>query len=107
LPTPANALFWGSLIYGASSVFERHEWASVALIILSFISCWLLVCELPMFSLKFKSFSWRDNGVKYFFLVTCIPVIAFMGISGFAVVITWYVVLSMITAISSKSKEND
>jgi CDP-diacylglycerol--serine O-phosphatidyltransferase len=60
-----------------------------------------------MFSLKFKSFSWRDNGVKYFFIVTCIPVIAFMGISGFAVVITWYVVLSMITAISSKSKEND
>ena len=60
------------------------------------LSCWLLVSEIPMFALKFKTWSWKDNELKYIFLLTCIPLLLFLGISGLAAIIAWYVILSVI-----------
>ena len=57
----------------------------------------LLVCELPMFSLKFKNLSWRDNRLRYVFLLGCVPLFALLGVAGFAAVIVWYLVLSLVT----------
>ena len=54
LPTPANALFWGSLIVGSHRWLESMSWAPWLLLVLMLMSCWLLVCEVPMFALKFK-----------------------------------------------------
>ena len=55
LPTPANALFWGSLVLGLQEYnisFEGMEWAVLAG---TFISSYLLIAEIPMFALKFKT----------------------------------------------------
>ena len=96
LPTPANALFWGSLIVGLQQhniCFDGLEWA---ILVGSFISCYLLIAEIPMFALKFKHWGWKGNEIKYIFLLTCIPLLLFLGISGFAAIIAWYVVLSVI-----------
>ena len=62
-----------------------------------FVSCYLLVSEIPMFALKFKHWGWRGNEIKYIFLLTCIPLLAFLGISGLAAVIAWYIILSVAT----------
>ena len=51
-----------------------------------------------MFALKFKQWGWHGNEVKYIFLITCIPLLIFLGISAFAVIITWYVILSIYVA---------
>ena len=96
LPTPANALFWGSLIVGLQQhniYFDGLEWV---ILVGSFISCYLLIAEIPMFALKFKHWGWKGNEIKYIFLLTCIPLLLFLGISGFAAIIAWYVVLSVI-----------
>ena len=96
LPTPANALFWGSLIVGLQQhdiSFDGLEWV---ILVGSFISCYLLIAEIPMFALKFKHWGWKGNEIKYIFLLTCIPLLLFLGISGFAAIIAWYVVLSVI-----------
>ena len=96
LPTPANALFWGSLIVGLQQhgiSFDGLEWI---ILVGSFISCYLLIAEIPMFALKFKHWGWKGNEIKYIFLLTCIPLLLFLGISGFAAIIAWYVVLSVI-----------
>ncbi len=53
-----------------------------------------MVSEIPMFALKFKEWSWKNNQVKYIFLLTCIPLVAIFGIIGFAIIIAWYVVVS-------------
>ena len=102
LPTPANALFWGSIIVGAGNWMKTAPFigSNLTLIILAgvFISCWLLVAEIPMFALKFKTWGWRGNEVKYIFLLTCIPLLLFLGISGLAACIAWYVILSAIHA---------
>lgn len=97
LPTPANALFWGSLIVGAGDYMAPLSYTPYLILLGTFVSCFLLVCEIPMFALKFKTWGWKGNEVKYIFLLTCIPLLLFFGISGLAVIIAWYVVLSILT----------
>ena len=102
LPTPANALFWGSLIVSLSfqTWFEPYQlpefWLYVVLALIP-VSCYLLVSESPMFALKFKTWGWKGNEVKYIFLLTCIPLLLLLQVSGIAVIIAWYVVLSVVT----------
>ena len=97
LPTPANALFWGSLVVGAHSFLVSESFNAIYLFILVILMSYLLVAELPMFSLKFKNLSWRDNKVSYIFLLICIPLLAVFRISGFAAIILWYILWSLLT----------
>ena len=96
LPTPANALFWGSLLVGVGEKLETHPWVLYFLLAGILISSWLLVSEIPMFALKFKHWSFKGNEVKYLFLITCCPLVIIFGISAFAIIIAWYVILSAI-----------
>lgn len=102
LPTPANALFWGSLVVGGHDFLISHSFNALYLIILIIFMSWLLISEIPMFSLKFKSLSWKKNKISYIFLIISIPLLLFLGISGFAAVILWYIILSVITSRYSK-----
>ena len=86
LPTPANALFWGSLIVGLGDRLEVCPWAVLLVL---------------MFALKFKHWGWKGNEVKYIFLATCVPLLVVFGISSFAIIIAWYVILSAIVKPSS------
>ncbi len=96
LPTPANALFWGSLLVGVGEKLETRPWALYFILAGVLISSWLLVSEIPMFALKFKHWSFKGNEVKYLFLITCCPLVVIFGISSFAIIIAWYVILSAI-----------
>ena len=106
LATPANAIFWASLVSVLSFAEDVPQWLMWALLVLSLLSCWLLVSEIPFFSLKFKNMQWQDNKVRFVFLAG----VAFLLIAGIvlaaltswvwlwgigAVVILWYVVLSL------------
>ena len=101
LPTPANALFWGALVLSLDNqtLFEPYAlpdfWFYVVLALIP-ISSWLLVSVIPMFALKFKTWGFKGNEIKYIFLLTCIPLLLFLGVSGLAAIIAWYVVLSVI-----------
>ena len=103
LPTPANALFWASAIQWLhwKEMFEPYAlpdcyiYMVVALI---FVSCYLLVAELPLFALKFKQWGWKGNEVKYVFVVSSALLLALLGVKGIAVVIAWYVLLSVVAA---------
>lgn len=96
LPTPANALFWGALIVGGYDFLLAHFNVIYLLIAVCFFS-WLLIAEIPMFSLKFKNLSWKDNKISFIFLIVCAPLLIFLGISGFAAIIAWYIILSLFT----------
>ena len=96
MPTPANALFWGSLIVGGHD-FLLEQTNALAIIGLIIILSYLLIAEIPMFSLKFKNLSWKDNKVSYLFLMVSAPLLFFLGISGFAAIIIWYILLSLLT----------
>ena len=117
LPTPANALFWGSLIVGLNdylaeanyslftihySLFTIHSSLPYLLLVGVFVSCYLLVAEIPMFALKFKHWGWKGNEIKYIFILSCVPILLLLGIIGLAVIIAWYVILSVATNKSAK-----
>ena len=97
LPVPANALFWASLVAGAHDILISESCHPVYLFIVVCLFSWLLVAEIPMFSLKFKNLSWNDNKISFTFLIVCIPFLVFLGISSFAAIVVWYILLSLFT----------
>ena len=102
LPVPANALFWGALVAGT------HDWLTAQchpLLLLGAVCLfsWLLVSEIPMFSLKFKNLSWKENKTRFLFLVVCIPLLVVFKVLGLSIVIAWYILLSLF---SPKGKQN-
>ncbi len=102
LPTPANALFWASLLVGLGDQLAASPTLYYITFAGIFVSCYLLVSEVPMFALKFKTWGWKGNDIKYIFLITCVPILLFLGISGLAAIIAWYVFLSVFTNAQKK-----
>lgn len=96
LPTPANALFWSSLIVGSESYLSSSVYTVAAVVALVFIMSYILIAEIPMFALKFKTWGWHGNEIKYIFLLTCIPLLLLFQLSGFAAIIAWYIILSVV-----------
>ena len=104
LPTPANALFWGGLaVYLTDHLFSLTPTQAMAiyfaLLLLVAVFCGLLVSEIPMFALKFKHFSWKENEVRYLFLLSCIVLLggAFAlgaGVLGVSLCILLYILVS-------------
>lgn len=94
LPTPANALFWSSLIVGELSWLASPRFNAFFLFLFMLMFCFLLIAEIPLFALKFKNFSWQDNHVKYIFLIGCLALLP-LGVTALACIILWYIALSL------------
>ena len=99
LPVPANAIFWAGLVYSFSPFLMNNIWFFLMLI---GVFCFLLVSETPMFSLKFKNVSWKDNQNQFLFLLGCIVILVIFQLSAFALIITWYIASSVGINISKK-----
>ena len=97
LPTPANALFWGALVIGAHDKMVDQPYGWLLIIALVFLFSWLLVAEIPMFSLKFKNLSWKSNRTAYTFLLVSLVLLIVLGFTGLSAVIGWYIILSILT----------
>ena len=95
LPTPANALFWGSLGLGQHAFLVSLTFNAVFLFLFMLLFCMLLVSEVPMLALKFKNLSWRDNKGRYIFLIGCLPLLM-LGITSLAAIIIWYITISFV-----------
>lgn len=104
LPTPANALFWSSLITGAGGRISNFEFAWLVMLGLICLFSFFLVSEIPMFSLKFKNLSWRSNRIRYIFILVSLPMLA-LGFLAPVAIISWYLLLSIALFVkSSKSR---
>lgn len=97
LPTPANALFWGALVIGSHDIIVSHPYGWILVVALVLLFSWLLVAEIPMFSLKFKSLAWKANRIAYTFLLVSIVLLLLLGLTGLSAVIGWYIILSILT----------
>ncbi len=103
VPTPANTLFWASLIVGCREWLAAFEYTVPLVLVLIILCSYLLIAELPLFALKFKHWGWRGNEIKYIFVLSCIPLLLVFRLSGFAAIIVWYVVLSAVAQRLHKS----
>lgn len=79
LPTPACGLLIASFIAfcttPSGAFLHRYIDNSYYIPILSFLLSLLLISEWPMFSLKFHSLKWKDNVIRYIFLITLVPLL--------------------------------
>lgn len=94
LAVPANALFWCGLFQIDMNAIPAAPWIIGALAILF---AGLMVSEIPMFSLKFKSLKWADNKVRFIFLIVSVVILVLLREKGLAAVIGWYIILSILT----------
>ena len=94
LAVPANALFWCGLFQNDLSAIPEAPWIIGALVILF---AWLMISDIPMFSLKFKSLKWADNKIRFIFLIVSVVILILLHERGLAAVIGWYIILSILT----------
>lgn len=116
LPTPANALFWGSIVLSMQDWFNSIHGGSLLMLLMMFVSSWLLISDIPMFALKFKQWGWKGNEMRYGFMglsaiVMAASVVvgimsgrgALMGFLGsWWIIILLYVVLSAVACCKLK-----
>jgi CDP-diacylglycerol--serine O-phosphatidyltransferase len=100
LPTPANTLFIMSLplIAYQQDIIDLNSFLlnPYTLIAISLLSAYMLNAELPLFSLKFKDFSWQNNKEKFILVglsLVLIPTLQFISIP---LIIIIYILLSLI-----------
>ena len=97
LPTPANALFWGSLLATRTDWVESSPVMLPVMLVAVGVSSWLLVCELPMFALKFKHWGWKGNEIKYVFAAFSVLSISLFGpLESFWAIIVVYIMVSAV-----------
>ncbi len=100
LATPANALFWLGAVYGYNDlIMTISPWYIVGGVILF---SYLLVCEMPIFALKFKNFSWGENRVRYIFIIGIIALVATLQLQSLPIIIIWYLLVAIIDNITKK-----
>lgn len=95
LPTPANAFFWGGLLMLQSNYKDTPAFY-MTFLLLVFLSSYLLISEIPMFSLKFNLNNWKDNKFYLYFISIAALILFVLSLPAFAIIITWYVILSII-----------
>ena len=104
LPTPANGIFIASLGYLSETLqFNLSLWALFGITI--FLS-YLLVSELRLMALKFKSYGWKGNEIKYIFLLVSFILIIGIKILAVPFIFILYLILSQLDYLLSKSKNN-
>jgi len=100
LAVPANALLIAGLGFAAESdlpfpgsglILNRAFLLSVTL-----ISSYLLISDIKMFSLKFTTYGFRENHIRYVFLIVAAVLMAFLKWPGLTPVILLYILLSLV-----------
>lgn len=99
LPTPANAL----LIFSLPLIlhFQYSEWVEGVilnkwfLIGLTIVSSILLNAEIPLFTLKFKTWGLKTNAIRYSFLGLCILLLSLLKFLAIPLIILVYVLVSL------------
>jgi len=105
MPIPANAIFFASLglilEWGTNEVIPTIILNKFVLLSCIFICSFLMVSELPMFSMKFKNLHLKENAIRFLFLGTTVLMLIFLQLYALPLIITWYVLLSAITYLSA------
>lgn len=100
MPTPANAILWAS--FGIITAWSNNEELMILLfkpgnlLVAAIVTSLLLVSEIPMFSLKFRSFDFYGNWYRYAFLLAALLLIIFTGVYSVAIIILLYIALSIL-----------
>lgn len=100
LPTPAMTLFVISL--PLIQMYSNLEFAislsqnTYVLIAITLLGSWIMNAEIPLFSLKFKNFGFKDNMFVYLFLLISLVMILSLKFVAIPLIIIMYIFISII-----------
>ncbi len=106
LATPANALVWASLPFVLATQENNFTTGIIqtpwVIIVLSIIMSFMLVAELPMFSLKFKNIKFAQNKTRFIFLILSIALLVLLKLVAIPLIILLYILISVIEKLVCK-----
>ena len=97
LPVPAN-----TLLIAAFPLMERYQpqfdaiWKNDIALGMMIAFSFMMVSDIPLFALKFKSFGWAENRVKFSFLIASLLLLVFLRFAAIPPIILLYIILSLI-----------
>jgi len=100
LPTPANTLLILSLPlimeFQHSDIINNIILNKWFLISLTILSCYLLNSNIKLFALKFKDWSFKNNAIRYIFILLSIVLLIVLHFAAIPVIILLYILLSLL-----------
>ena len=98
LATPANTLFFIGIPFLLNIPSEALAMLNnpIVLLILTLGFSYLLISEIPLFSLKFKSLAFNPNLYRYLLLIISLMLIIFFKFAAIPMIIVIYLILSII-----------
>lgn len=100
LPIPANGILWASLgLMLQNPEFQelfQLIFSTKNLLFMGIFTSGLMVINLPMFSLKFKSMALKENWYRYLFLGIVLVLLIIFNAFGLAFTIFAYIILNVI-----------
>lgn len=106
LPTPSCTVFIAGLLmifhydsFGLGDFVTSPYFLFPTIFLLSY----LLVAELPMFSLKFKGFKWKGNEVRFIFILLGLLLFFIIKEASFTIIISLYIIFAIIKNLFNKS----
>ncbi|WP_299157626.1 CDP-alcohol phosphatidyltransferase family protein [uncultured Tenacibaculum sp.] len=100
IPTPAMTLFVVSLPliveFSEQSFFIDIINNQYFLIVITVLLTYLMNAEIPLFALKFKTFGFKENRLKYIFLLVSILLLIVLKFVAVPLIILLYVIFSVI-----------
>lgn len=100
LTTPVNTLFFSSLsimtTYSTVPIFIKNIiMYPVIMLFLIFLSCYFLVCKIPMISFSFEGYSWKKNKERYILLLISTFLLLTLHVVALPCIIIFYITISI------------
>lgn len=99
LPTPANALLIISLplilLYHNNDFLNSVILNPWFLVGLTLLSCYLLNSKIELFALKFNNWSFKDNALRYVFIIVSIVLLITLQFLAVPIIIAFYILSSI------------
>lgn len=95
LNTPMNTLFIVSLPFIAKD-YPSIIGSSALLLGLVFVTSYLLISEIRIFSMKLNEASWSKNKMKYLFLILSVLLVAILKFTAVPFILILYIALSVL-----------
>lgn len=98
LPVPANAM-----LIAAFPLMGRYQpqfdtlWQNDIALGMMIAFSFMLVSEVPLFALKFKSFGWAENRLKFLFLIASALLLLFLQFAAIPIIILLYIIVSLVS----------
>ncbi len=105
LATPAATIFViGVLLVFLHNSFELSAVIFKPLTLYGIVAglCYLMIAEVPMFSFKLKSFSWKGNEIQFIFLLLVAVLVVTLKFAAVPLSVILYVLLSLIQTLIKK-----